>query len=353
MVLNFINELFMLFIISFLFNGFIFYIVKLGLLGNDLRDKLNIILEKKIHLITLISFFLFLSLSLYLQIKNIYLDNKEVEIKAIINNTEVILSGPLVISMFHTFGSAGVFALGTRLAVGLLANKPLHFLPKIGIITSVGAGFTVSYRLISNSIPVPSTGSAIIRTGPIEVKLENLSMNESQIISEKRLLEQYNNISFNRSQLNVSNEVLNGNIKIVIDGNKEASSKVINEIEKLDPNWKDKFSIQSPLENGDVINQFLIDNLTNNFLLHIIILYLLTVLIFIIFCKFNLNIQNQLLKIQNLPFGNLIYKILNKIISLWQMSSNIWIYLILFALFIFNLTATYSIYQILVYLKAL
>jgi hypothetical protein len=353
MILNFINELSMLFIISFLLNGLIFYTVKSGLLGNDLKDKLNIVLEKKIHLITLISFFLFLSLSLYLQIKNIYLDNKEVEVKAIINNTEVIVSGPLVISMFHTLGSAGVFALGTRLAAGLLANKPLNFLPKLGIITSVGAGFTVSYRLISNSILVPSTGSAIIRTGPIEVKLENISLNESQIKYYKRFLEQNNNLSINSSQLNVSNDSLNGNIKIVIDGNKEASSKVISEIEKLDPNWKDKFSINSPLENGDVINQILIDNLTNNFLLHIIILYLLTVLIFIIFCKFNLNLQNQLLKIQSLPFGNLIHKILSKIISLWQISSNIWIYFILFALFIFNLTATYSIYQILVYLKSI
>ena len=51
------------------------------------------------------------------------------------------------------FQNSGVFAMGTRLAAGLLANKPLHFLPKIGIITSVNAGLTISYKLISDRIP--------------------------------------------------------------------------------------------------------------------------------------------------------------------------------------------------------
>src|ERR1700730_13172396 len=77
MLLNFINEYLNLFIIPFLFNFTIFYIVKSGLLGNNLKNKLNITLKSNIKLITFISFFLFLLASLYLNLYKLHLDNTE------------------------------------------------------------------------------------------------------------------------------------------------------------------------------------------------------------------------------------------------------------------------------------
>nr|YP_009710669.1 hypothetical protein [Amanita muscaria]QFZ98618.1 hypothetical protein [Amanita muscaria] len=245
MLLNFINEYLNLFIIPFLFNFTIFYIVKSGLLGNNLKNKLNITLKSNIKLITFISFFFFLLASLYLNMYKLHLDNTE--------------------------------------------------------------------------------------------KLNN-----------------------------VTNQ-------ITINGNTEASSKILNELEKLDTNWKDKLFVKSPLENGDPINNFFIDNffiksplengdpitnffietLTDNLILHFIILYFIVILTIIIICKLNLPKEPQFPKINSLPFGNLIHKLLTYYISVWQISSHFWIYLILFFLFLFNLGSLISITKMLIYFKSL
>jgi hypothetical protein len=225
MLLNFINEYLNLFIIPFLFNFTIFYVVKSGLLGNNLKNKLNITLKSNIKLITFISFFLFLLASLYLNMYKLHLDNKE-----------------------------------------------------------------------------------------------NLN---------------------------------NGTSPITINGNTEASSKIFNELEKLDTNWKDNFFIKSPLENGDPITKFFLETLTDNLILHFIILYFIVVLTLIIICKINLPKDPQFPKIKGLPFGNLIHKLLTNYISVWQISSNFWIYFILFFLFLFNLGSLISITKMLIYFQSL
>nr|YP_009710643.1 hypothetical protein [Amanita inopinata]QFZ98592.1 hypothetical protein [Amanita inopinata] len=350
-IINFINnnDLLMILVLSFLLNGIILSIVKLGLLGNNLKDTLNLILEKKIHLITITSFFLFLSFSLYLNMNKIYLDNTDVTVKTIINNSEIIITGDAINTIFSNIGAAGVFSAGTRLAAALLAKHPIHLIPKIGIIGGIGAGFTLTYKIIAGLTPINSKGQAIIKTGPIEIKVEKLNFYENNDNLNRSLLDKYFKFS-ECPEITVQIEKLGSTETVQIEGDTEVSSKVINEIEKINPNWKDSF-INSPLENGEVLNQYLIENLTNNLLLHLIMLYLIIMLIIIITCKFILNDNNQFSKIKNLPLGNFISKILTKSISVWQISSNIWIYLILFSLSIFTIITTYSIYNMLVFLQ--
>jgi len=87
MLINFIIKYLNLFFISFLFNFSIFYIVKSGLLGNNLKFKLNKILKSNINLLTFISFFFFLLVALYLNMYKIHLDNTQLtEITEKLNN---------------------------------------------------------------------------------------------------------------------------------------------------------------------------------------------------------------------------------------------------------------------------
>src|SRR5258708_18606759 len=107
-------------------------------------------------------------------------------------------------------------------------------------------------------------------------------------------------------QLTENTEKLNnGTSQITIKGKTEASSKILIELEKIDPNWKDNFFIKSPLEHGDAITKFFIETLTDNLLLHFIILYFIVILTIIIICKLNLPKEPQFPKIKSLPFGNL------------------------------------------------
>jgi hypothetical protein len=178
----------------------------------------------------------------------------------------------------------------------------------------------------------------------------------------------------NNTQLTENTEKLNnGTSQITINGNTEASSKILTELDKLDPNWKDKFFVKSPLEtddaitkffivnffvkspleNGDAITKFFIETLTDNLILHFIILYFIVGLTIIIFFKFNLPKEPQFPKIKTLPFGNLIHKLLTHYITVWQISSSFWIYLILFFLFLFNLGSIISMTKMLIYFQSL
>ena len=359
MLLNFINEYLNLFIFSFLFNFTIFYIVKSGLLENNLKFKLKIILKSNINLITFISFFLFLLISLYLNIYKLHLDNTE----TVINENHIKITGSLLMKLLQSLGSAGVFAVSSRMVAGLITKQPFSILTKYGYIVGGGIDTTVFYRLVCNNVPILPTEDVIIKTGPIQVILENSSNNnnlsnltnsENEQNTSISLLEHCKKFTMNNTQLTENTEKLNnGTSQITINGNTEASSKILTELDKLDPNWKDNFFVKSPLENGDAITKFFIETLTDNLILHFIILYFIVGLTIIIFCKFNLPKDPQFPKIKTLPFGNLIHKLLTHYITVWQISSSFWIYLILFFLFLFNLGSIISMTKLLFYFQSL
>jgi hypothetical protein len=383
MLLNFINQYLNLFIISFLFNFIIFYIIKSGLFGDNLKFKLNQILKSNINLITFISFFLFLLVSIYLNMYKLHLDNTVVVIKTVINDSQIVITGSLLMNLMQSIGSAGIFAASYRIVAGLLAKQHMSTLTKYGYITGGEIGTTVIYRMASNSVPLQSTLNTIIKTGPIQVTLENSSNNNNlsnliNSVNEQNtstsLLEHCKKFTMNNTQLTENTEKLNNGIsQITINGNTGASSKILNELEKLDLNWKDKFFVKSPLENGDAINNFIIENffiksplekgdpmtkffidtLTDHVILHFIILYFILGLTIIIICKINLPKDPQFPKVKSLPFGNLIHKLLTYYITMWQISSNFWIYFILFFIFLFNLGSLISITKLLIYFQSL
>jgi hypothetical protein len=115
------------------------------------------------------------------------------------------------------------------------------------------------------------------------------------------------------------------------------------------PNWKDSF-IHSPLEN-ESLRLFISDNLYNNLLLQFIVLYLLFMLLIIISCRILLKNNIDLGKFKKSKISVFFFSYLELYINIWRVSSNAWIYFILFSVMIFISASTFSIYSILELLK--
>src|SRR6266481_399631 len=347
-ILNFL----FIFIFSIILNTSALTIVKLGLMGQLLKNRLSNLLETKIYLFFIVPFFISLFILIYLNNSIICLDNKDVIVTAVVDNGRFIFSGDTSNLIFNNLGSAAVFSAGARIAAGLVAKHPIHLLPKTGIIGGVAAGFTLTFKIISNTFPTPTPGNSKIETGQITVKLEGLSIDKpnSNIAEHLSTLDKY----FGTNKINNSNlNIKEFHNKLEINANQEQTTNVIEELNKSIPNWKDGF-INSPIESGDLDNSiklFLIETLTNNLILQFIILYLMFMLIVIFTCKLIIEKEIQFNIIKKFPLGNYIYLILNKYISIWRTSANIWIYLIVFCVIIFTFGSIYSIYQTISFLK--
>lgn len=345
-----------IFIFSIIFNFSALTFIKAGLIGQLLKDKLANLLETKIYLFYTVPFFISLFILICLNNSVIYLDNKDVVVTAVVDNGRFVFSGDTFNLIFNSLGSAGVFSAGARIAAGLVAKHPMHLLPKTGIIGGVAAGFTLTFKVISNtfSTPTSTSGNSSIETGQITVKLEGLNIykpnTNSNIAEHLNILDKY----FGTNKINNSNlNIKEFHNKLEINANQEQTTNVIEELNKNIPNWKDGF-INSPIENGDLDNSirlFLIETLTNNLILQFIILYLMIMLIIIFTCKLIIEKEIQFNIIKKFPLGNYIYNILNKYIYIWRTSANIWIYLIVFCIIIFTFGSTYSIYQTISFLK--
>jgi len=341
-------------IFSIILNFSALTVIKAGLIGQLLKDKLSNLLETKIYLFYTVPFFISLFILICLNNSVIYLDNKDVVVTAVVDNGRFVFSGDTFNLIFNSLGSAGVFSAGARIAAGLVAKHPMHLLPKTGIIGGVAAGFTLTFKVISNTFSTPTLTSvnSSVETGQITVKLEGLTIYkpDSNIAEHLSILDKY----FGTNQINNSNlNIKELNNKLEINANQEQTTNVIEELNNSIPNWKDGF-INSPIENGDLDNSirlFLIETLTNNLILQFIILYLMIMLIIIFTCKLIIEKEIQFNIIKKFPLGNYIYYILNKYISIWRTSANIWIYLIVFCIIIFTFGSTYSIYQTISFLK--
>ena len=73
-------------------------------------------------------------------------------------------------------------------------------------------------------------------------------------------------------------------------------------LDNMDQNVRNCF-INSPLEQSDSRNQFVIETITNNLLLHFIMLYLLCMVLVIFISKLLINQDFQFNKIKNYPLG--------------------------------------------------
>src|ERR1700755_3057154 len=177
-----------LYFVSILINSLLFILIKLGLFGNTIKIKFNSLVTKQINTITFVIFlFVLLLLLFYLQLNIIHLDDNS-NVKTIINDVEVTISGDFLKLVLSQFGAAAVFTTGLRVG-HLIVAKNLHTIGKIGIIGGSTSGYTLMYKIIANSNLENLTGGVTLKTDKIRINVdmpmeENLN-NVSQIIPNK------------------------------------------------------------------------------------------------------------------------------------------------------------------------
>jgi hypothetical protein len=235
-----INSIFftLLLIISIGLHIFIFNIINLGFLGKDFKEIFNYLIKKGLNKISIYYFILILLLMFFVNDNVIYLD-ENVIVTTTINDSTIKFSGEAVNIIFQNLGGAGVFIAGSRIAASLLTKHPMGILPKAGIIGSTGIGFNISYKLINRTFPdsIKQETFSTIQTGPIEIKLEKLELlNKIENGQIKQILEKYlgYKISDKSPRLDFI-EKIEGNTREIL-GNKEQTSKVIEELNKINPN---------------------------------------------------------------------------------------------------------------------
>jgi len=176
-----LNNLLLL-ILSISLNIFLFASINSGILGIHLKTILNDILVKRIYLIPIFSFFVFITIKYYSNI--IYLDPDEITVSTTIDNINFQISGEALTQIYRNIGSASVFAVGARIAAGLLAKHPMGLIPKVGTIGGVGSLFTINYRIIMDSFNQQITQSHgnISISSPVRItlgKIEPLDKNSN------------------------------------------------------------------------------------------------------------------------------------------------------------------------------
>lgn len=336
-----------LFVSSFVLHVFLFGIIRLGVFGLNLSLILNNLLNNKINLIPIFSFIVFILLNVYLSDNLIYLEDVTVFVN--LDDTKFELSGNALNIIFDKLGAAAVFGTSARVAAALLAKNSMGIIPKIGIVGSTAGGYTILYKLCTSGLSSNiDTGSASVTVSPVI----SLNTDVDKALKEKNIETFFNYFGVDKSELTnfkvkVIHQLKNKNINIESsDG--DFNSEIISKLDNIRPDWKDQF-VPSPLE--DNLTNHIIDVLSNNLLLHFIILYLLIMLLIIISCKFIIKDNIEFTKIQNNPLGAWVKYLINKIISIWKVSSNFWIYFILFNVLVFNFATIYTISNLLILLK--
>jgi len=220
-------------------------------------------------------------------------------------------------------------------------------LPKAGIIAAGASGLTVTYRLLNNSLP-SNYGSGSVKTGPMEIKIEGITLEQvkSNQGASNFIKENFGTIDLKLEKFNMKPT----NIWSTPDFNPEGASRVIQELDKSNPNWRDTF-ISSPLESDKVLYQFVLDTLNNNLILHFISTYLLIMLLVIFIAKLIL-INSNFNFLDKFHLNKTIKDIIIKYVSIWQKSSHIWIFFIIICVIIFHIASLISLFNLISLLKS-
>jgi len=137
-----------------------------------------------------------------------------------------------------------------------------------------------------------------------------------------------------------------------VQGSEQQTSDVIQALNNHNPNWRDLF-INSPIESGDnSLLTYILETLPNSFNLHFINIYLLTMIIIIFTCKIILDKNINLEFLKDYIFGKYLYLGINKYLSIWRGTTNLWIYYLLFCVLIFHSGSAYAVYQVLEAVKS-
>ena len=149
-----------------------------------------------------------------------------------------------------------------------------------------------------------SNSSASVAVKPVHIKLETVANTTFDVNSGNSLaivMVMINSLGLKfKSQLNRFSFTEPSNSDSILLRSINYQSNILSAFDQQSPNWKDSF-INSPLEEN--LFPHIIDVLSNNLLLHFIILYLLIMLLIIFTCKFILKDKIEFTKIENNPLG--------------------------------------------------
>jgi hypothetical protein len=202
-------------------------------------------LEKRINFIPIFSFLFFLFIIYHPNM--IYLDHDEVIVSTTVGDMNFQISGEAITQICRNFGSATVFAVGCRIASGLVAKYPMGLMPKIGTIGGTGAGFTVTYRMILDSVNqgMSQSHGYVSFSAPVKIslgKIEHLDRNHSindlipnAFNPERFLLGDYSaGLKFRKET--IFNNLTNKYQTILSDANIIENSRVLRTLEQFNPN---------------------------------------------------------------------------------------------------------------------
>jgi len=341
----------LLLIFSIFLHSSLFTVIKSGALGSHLKITLNDLLEKRIYLILIFSFYIYIFISIISHSNIIFLDGNEFIVSTTINDVNFKISGEALTQIYQNLGSTAVFVAGTRVAAALLAKHPMGIIPKIGTIGGTGAGFTITYRRILEALNQSSGQGDITISAPVKINLEkidHIDINNTlkDLLStafkpDRSIFGDYST-GFKFKNDKVFNFWTNKYETFLSDDNVINNNKVLRALEEINPNWKDSF-ISSPLES----NNYILNTLSDIILLDYIVLYLLFMLLIIISCKFIIGDNIESKTIKRFVYIDLLSNLIKKYITIWQKSNILWIYFILISIMIFEMVSIFSISSVL------
>ena len=381
--MNYAILLLISFTIGYIVQSCIFNLVLLS------RSNLRKILIKKLinHDLSWLNYYLllfilfYLLICTYLGLNTLYLEDVTLNVK--LDDVNIAVSGQFLNNIFKNFGSVAAFTAGARLAATFLVKHPMPLGSKIAVGAAAGGGCTISFRLANSTSEYLETvleakraiTAEAIQLTVKDVQISNgentLSITDHQTGPSSdwiRLTQQAfeaKNAPFQLSEFFTEKVTLESK-SVVIDAVITENSCSIHEIfsnseTNLNSVAKDQlissYPIKAPLESGELlqIKPMLVDILTQNLQLNMIILYLICMVLFILTCKFVLSEKSTssfLRGVLSLPLGYYLHYILSYIIIGWQKSSILWLYFIIFFLLMFNLTSSYSLYACLIILES-
>jgi hypothetical protein len=346
-----------LIIYSFIFNFILLKLINYNLFGVEIKKNVYKLLNLKLFFIY---YFIFIFLLIFIiKLNIIYLDSKDVIVKANVSNVEINVSGKMLSELLSGFGDIAAFGVGARIALAAAAKHQMSVGSKIGISITSG-GFTAGGL---NILRKANYTSELLEKGvSAKVVLNDVTFS-SQVdynVPQHPILDLFfgTGATFNKEKIKASFKCYEIGDKKIIEVDNDLSP-ILKEIKKTNPNWGTTDSqdvILSPLENNNEIIDFLIDSLTDLFVMIVGTVYLLLMLTIIFICKIAINKEIEIkfltkLKIFNIEIGSKINNFINWYINIWQKSSNFWIFLILFVLIFGNTCSLYFLYKILYLLK--
>ena len=121
------------------------------------------------------------------------------------------------------------------------------------------------------------------------------------------------------------------------------SNRIDYALEKVEIKWIDKFQLSSPQEQTEVLLGYVHEFISDNILLHYLIVYLLFMLLFFIGAKIILDRNIEFKWLQKYPR---IQGWWMKYLSLYKVSNTAWMVFIVFVLIFFNIVSILSFWKV-------